>query len=192
MGAPDPLTAVESALCQHFAQQPIRASISFVGVQPLQVLRFEPIPGERAYVSLGMSRDPMNDPANVLVDASGPRAELMLHLRDVLDSCSGVWRQLAVLAAAPAVEGLRYLAGATVDLEHPLVAGSLCTGGVVVDSPLEPVATSAGDVIVLQVLPATANELAWARAKGGDALRGRWAEKGVDLLDLMRRPVELG
>ena len=37
----------------------MRASVSFVGVDPIEVLRFEPIPGERAYVSLGMSRHPM-------------------------------------------------------------------------------------------------------------------------------------
>jgi hypothetical protein len=49
-----------------------------------------------------------------------------------------------------------------------------------------------GPVAVLQVLPATARELAWARAKGSGALRARWGEQKVDLLDLARAPVELG
>ena len=38
----------------------------------------------------------------------GPRAELMLHLRDPADEHADVWRRLAVLAAAPAVEGVVY------------------------------------------------------------------------------------
>lgn len=192
MAAPDPLPGVESALCQHFAQRPVRASISFVGVQPLEVLRFEPIPGERAYVSLGMSREAMSDAASPLVDAAGPRAELMLHVRDAIDEHAGVWRQLAVLAAGPVVEGLVYAPGVSVDLARPLVAGSRCTGGIVTGSALGVLATAAGEVAILQVLPATSNELAWARAKGHDALRTRWREHGVDLLDLTRLPVDLG
>ena len=63
-----------------------------------------------------------------IMNADGPRAELMLHLRDEQDAFADVWRQLAVLAAAPAVEGVVYRAGMTVDLGQPLAAGSACTG----------------------------------------------------------------
>lgn len=186
-----PLADVEAALCEHFAQRPVRASVSFVGVQPLEVLRFEPIPGERVYVSLGMSRDPMHDRASTVIDDAGPRAELMLHVRDPIDQYAEIWRQLAVLAAAPTVEGVVYAEGVTVDTERPLVENSLCSGGVVIDSPLAAIATPLGTVAVLQVLPATAHELAWSRVKGSAALRERWIEHGVDLLDVARRAVDL-
>jgi hypothetical protein len=187
-----PLADVAAALQEHFGQRPQRASISFVGVAPLEVLRFEPVPGERAFVCLGMSREPMQDPMSAVRDAAGPRAELMLHLRDAIDQYADAWRQLAVLAAAPTVDGVVYADGVTIDTEQPIVAGSLCTGAVVVDSPLAAIESSVGTVAVLQVLPATARELAWARVKGSAALRARWAERQVDLLDLARAPVELG
>jgi hypothetical protein len=188
---PDPLAGVEAALCDHFAQQPVRASVSFVGVQPIEVLRFEPVPGERAYVSLGMSRTRMTAASAGVVDTTGPRAELLLHLRDEIDAHVDVWRQFAVLAAAPSVEGVVYAAGVTVDLGQPLAPGSGCTGALVVPSPLGAVATAAGQVDVLQVLPATPNELAWCRVRGGAALRERWAHQGVDLLDLLRPSADL-
>lgn len=182
---------MDAALCRHFGQQPQRASISFVGVAPIEVLRFEPIPGERAYLTLGMSRQPMSDPANSVLDETGPRAELMLHIRDAIDEHADVWRQFAVLAAAPVVEGVVYAAGVTVDLGRALVAASRCTGGVVVASALTAITTRAGEVSVLQVLPATPSELAWARVRGSNELLARWAEREVDLLDLTRPQVDL-
>lgn len=166
--------------------------MNFVGVQPLEVLRFEPVPGERAYVSLGMSRYPMTGSAEWVIDSDGPRAELVLHLRDALDDHADVWRQLAVLAAAPVVEGLVYAVGVTVDLGRPLASGSHCTGAVVVESALDPVDTSDGPVQFLQLLPATSTELAWCRVQGSStALRRRWTEQGADLLDLARPPANL-
>jgi hypothetical protein len=44
---------------------------------------------------------------------------------------------------------------------------------------------------LLQVLPATADELAWARVHGTEELRQRWREHGTSLRDLMRAPVSL-
>lgn len=166
--------------------------MSFVGVEPIEVLRFEPIPGERAYVSSGMSRHPMTGAAEVMQQLDGPRAELMLHVRDDLDEFADVWRTVAVLAAAPSVEGIVYSDGMSVDTGQPVVAGSRCTGGVLVQSPLAPVTAGPVTVDVLQLIPATSNELAWCRVQGSAALRARWAEQGVDLLDLGRAPVELG
>lgn len=182
----DVLTAVERALVEHFGQQPARASVSFVGVDPIEVLRFEPVPGERAYLSLGMSGRPMTGAAEVVQRADGPRAELMVHLQDPVDTFTGLWRALAVLAAAPAVEGVVYTPGMTVDTAEPLASGTLCTGGLLAASPLAAVATEAGPVEVLQLLPATPNELAWSRVHGGEALRARWEQQQVDLLDLTR------
>jgi len=46
-------------------------------------------------------------------------------------------------------------------------------------------------VDVLQVVPATQNELAWCRVRGAAALRERWTAQHVDLLDLGRRTVVL-
>jgi hypothetical protein len=187
-----PLDAVGAALAAHFGHVPIRASVSFVGVDPIEVLRFEPVPDERAYLSLGMSRHPMTAPSAVTVSHDGPRAELMLHLRDATDVHADVWRSLALLAAAPAVEGVVYVDGMTVELGRPLSnAGTRCVGGLVVVAPIEPVGTDVGTVEFLQVLPATANELAWSRVHGSAALRQRWADQGLDLLDLTRAAARL-
>ena len=185
------LEQVDAALREHYGQAPVRASVSFVGVEPIEVLRFEPIPGERAYVSLGMSRHPMTAASAELAAADGPRAELMLHVRDGADRFVDVWRRLALLAAAPAVEGVVYAPGLTVDTGEPLVPGCGCTGVAVTTSPLAGVATPAGDVAVFQVLPATPSELAWARVHGSAALHERWLGAAVDMLDLERPAVAL-
>jgi hypothetical protein len=185
------LSAIEAAMVDHFGHRPQRASVSFVGVDPIEVLRFEPIPGERAYLTLGMARHPMTGSAESVLSADGPRAELMLHVRDPTDEHAEIWRKLAVLAAAPAVEGVVYAGGMTMDIGEPLVAASACVGVVVVDSPLRPVAGPSGDVSILQVLPATSNELAWCRVHGSAALRERWLDRDADLLDLTRRAVPL-
>jgi hypothetical protein len=185
------LTAVEAALIEHFGHRPQRASVSFVGVDPIEILRFEPIPGERAYLTLGMSRHPMTGAAASILAEDGPRAELMLHLRDPVDQFGEVWRRVALLAAAPAVEGVVYVPGMSVDLGAPLVAGSACTGVIVVESPLASVATDVGAVDVLQVIAATQSELAWCRVRGSTELRHRWGDRGVDPLDLTRPGVLL-
>src|SRR4051812_12726 len=159
----DVLAAVEAALIGHFAHRPQRASVSFVGVEPIEVLRFEPVPGERAYVSLGMARHPMTGAAELIQATGGPRAELMLHLHDLTDEHADVWRAVAVLAAAPAVEGVVHAAGMSLDLGKPLAAGSACTGVLLAESPVADVETDAGAVAILQAIPATATELAWCR-----------------------------
>lgn len=185
------LAAVEAALVEHFGGAPARASVSFVGVDPIEVLRFEPVPGERAYVSLGLARHPMTGADALVQDVAGPRAELLLQLRDPTDEFTDVWRRLAVLAAAPAVEGVVYSPGMSVDTGEPLAPGSACTGVVLTESALGDLATPVGPVTVLQALPATSAELAWCRVRGSAALRERWAEQRVDGLDLHRRGVRL-
>ncbi len=189
MTGPGVLADVERALVGHFAHEPQRASVSFVGVDPIEVLRFEPIPGERAYVTLGMSRQPMTGAAESVLAADGPRAELVLHLRDPTDAYADVWRRLAVLAAAPVVEGVVYAPDMSVDLGEPL-APDLSGTGVLVEPWVEPaVQTGAGPVAMLQVTPATQTELAWCRVRGAAALREQWTRHAVDLLDPTRRSV---
>jgi hypothetical protein len=188
----DVLALVDAALTEHFGQRPIRSSVTFVGVEPIEVLRFEPIPGEHLYATLGMSRVPMTPAEASRIDADGPRAELLLHVRAAPTTLAGMWRSLAVLAAAPVVEGMVYSAGATVDLGRPLALGSQCVGGVIGRSAVADVATPHGTVALLQLHPATATELAWARVNGGAALLERWRRGGVDLLDLTRPAVPLG
>ena len=178
-------------MTEHFAQPPTRASVSFVGVEPIEVLRFEPIPGERAYVSLGMSRHPMTAASEVVVGADGPRAELMVHVHDHPGHGEVLWRNLAVLAAAPAVEGVVYVAGHD-GRPRPAVGTRIALHGRRRRrSPLAAIDTPAGTVAVLQVLPATSTELAWCRVHGAAALRERWASTQADLLDLGRRAVAL-
>lgn len=186
------LAAVEAALVERFGHPPQRASVSFVGVEPIEVLRFEPTAGDRAYVTLGMSRHAMTGAAESIRSADGPRAELLLVVRDPADVHRDVWRRLAVLAAAPVVEGVVHVPGMSVELGEPLVLGSSCTGFVIAASAYPPVATPVGAVDLLSVLPATNTELAWCRVRGTAALTERWQAAGVDERDLLRRSVELG
>lgn len=191
VSAPDLLAVVEGTLRAHFGQRPSRASVCFVGVEPIEVLRFEPVPGELVYVSLGMSRRPMTAGSVPLVAVGGPRAELVLRVRGGSGTFDSPWRQLAVLAASPAVEGVVYAPGMTVDLGQALAPGSGCTGGILAESGLAPIEVAEGRVAVLQVLPATPSELAWCRVHGAAALRERWSHQQVDLLDIGRRAAAL-
>lgn len=192
MHAPPVLRAVEDALVAHFGQRPQRASVSFVGVDPIEVLRFASEADERVYVTLGMARYPMTGAEQSVMAQDGPRAELLLRLQDPHEEYADVWRRLALLAAAPAVEGVVYAAGMSVDLGEPLVSGSVCTGVLVRASALRAIRTPDGAVEVLEAVPATAAELAWCRAKGAAALEQRWADAGTGLLDVVRRSVPLG
>jgi hypothetical protein len=185
------LAAVEAALVERFGGGPQRASVSFVGVDPIEVLRFAPAAESRVYVSLGLSRHPMTSADAAVAAGDGPRAELLLAVSDPTDRFAGVWRRLAVLAAAPAVEGVVYSPGMSVDLGEPLVAGSAVTGVVVTESDVGDVPTPSGPVTVLQAWPATSTELAWCRVRGSAALRERWADQQVELADLLRGPVRL-
>jgi len=140
---------------------------------------------------LGMSRHPMTGAAELVQSADGPRAELMLHVHDPTDEYADVWRKVALLAAAPAVEGVVHTPGMSLDLGEPLVADSACTGVLITESPLADIATDDGPVAVLQAVPATSTELAWCRVRGSAALRERWTDANTDLLDLTRRAVAL-
>lgn len=134
------------------------------------------------YPMVGTSADRIDDP-------TAPRAELLLT---VAGEVAGLWRRLAVLAAAPAVEGAVYQDGGRIHLGEALVPGSRCVGGVLADGPMPAVTVpEAADIQLLQFLPATATELAWARVHGSSALRQRWRDRGTALPDLLRDPVAL-
>ena len=186
------LAAIERALVERFGHQPQRAALSLVGVDPIEVLRFAPRPDERVYVTLGMARHPMTGAAESARGSAGPRAELLLWVRDPTDAMSEVWKSLGLLAATPAVEGFVYRDGVTVELGRPLVRGSHCVGVLAVAAPdLPAVDTEQGPVAILQALPATSAELAWCRVRGSVALRERWSTDGTDRLDLARASVRL-
>ena len=99
------LTEVRAHLAAHFrhagiAAEPDTASVTFLGTEPIEVLRFGPdSDGVVHHVSLGCSRHPMTDPADIAADpVRGPRAEVTTPLRGA--SPPGLARTLAVLAAA--------------------------------------------------------------------------------------------
>jgi hypothetical protein len=106
----DVLVAVEAHLLSVLGGDSGRGSVTFLGVDRLDVLRFGPDgDGRTHYATVGVSRRPMADPAELIADPiAGPRAELVLTT-----SASGddVLRPLAMLAATPAVEGLVLSAG---------------------------------------------------------------------------------
>ncbi|MFL6162778.1 MAG: suppressor of fused domain protein [Jatrophihabitantaceae bacterium] len=193
--SPDALVLVEAAYHQHYETSPARASVSFVGVEPIEILRYEqegagPASMVSNYLSLGMSRYPMTAASASLVDVrTAPRAELLFS---VLGRPDDVWRRLAVLAAAPAVESAVYQLGARVDLGEAWCAGSRCTGAVVVAAPLLPIPVpDMAEVVLLKLLPALPAELAWARVHGSEALLSRWRAAKTELRDLYREPVDL-
>ncbi|MCW2621638.1 MAG: Suppressor of fused domain protein [Frankiales bacterium] len=182
------LLLVEAHLLSAFGQDSGRASVSFLGSDPVDVLRFGPDPdGLVRYATLGMSRHPMGDPGAELVAAHGPRAELVLTVRDLHDT---VLRRLAVLASSPAVEGVVVAAGAGLDVGEPLWDGAAFTavlvgepGGLVPDLELD---EGEEPVRFLPVLPMTPSEAAWKRVHGAGALQELWLSQGTDLRDPLR------
>jgi len=198
------LTTVGDHLRDHFAGRgilspPDVASVTFLGVDRVDVLRFGPDPRPGLgdvfhHVTRGCSRYPMTDPSAPVSDPLlGPRAEVVLSLRSG-PPVTGLARSLAVVAATPAVEGVVLGAGALVDLSAPLWAGAPFTAVLLGDSDIPEVALvpPRDPVRFLSAVPITQTEAAWVRLKGADAMRQAWADDGVDVLDPARRAVSGG
>jgi hypothetical protein len=189
----DVLATVRAHLREHFAEfgidaEPDEASVTFLGTERIDVLRFGPdIDGVTHYVSVGCSRHPMFDPTELLTDAlHGPRAEIVVALRG--PSPTGLARSVAILAAAPAVEGLILEADALIDLESPLWDTAAFTAFLLGPSDIAdvPLIEPLPPVTVLSAIPITATEAAWVRLKGADAMRDAWRQDGVDVFDPSR------
>ncbi|WP_197381959.1 suppressor of fused domain protein [Mycolicibacterium mengxianglii] len=188
------LTEVRAHLRGHFAAagitaEPDSASVTFLGVERIEVLRFGPDPdGVIHYVSLGCSRHPMGDPSELAADPlHGPRAEVVVSLRASAPT-PGLGRAVAVLAATPAVDGVVLQPDALIDLGAKLWDGAKVSAVVlgVSDIPdliLEP---PRDPVKFLSATPISANEAAWVRLKGVEELRNTWAQDGVDVRDPAR------
>ncbi|GAC1645334.1 MAG: suppressor of fused domain protein [Mycobacterium sp.] len=181
----------------HFARvgitaEPDGASVTFLGTERIDVLRFGPSPdGVSHYVSLGCSRHPMFEPTQMVTDAlHGPRAELTVSLRG--PSPAGLARSVAIVAAAPAVEGLILEPDALIDLESLLWDSAPFTAFLLGRSDIDDVPLTAPlpPVTVLSATPITATEAAWVRLKGAEAMREAWVQDGVDVLDPGRRAAE--
>jgi hypothetical protein len=192
------LARVRAHLCAHFSAsaldtEPDAASVTFLGAEPIEVLRFQA--GEHGaggvvhYVSLGCSRHPMTDPAAMVADPEcGPRAEVVLRLRNPR-SITRLAHSLAIVAATPAVDGVVLTEDALIDLGSPLwdtpsgpapftaiLLGRSEIPDLPLDSPRDPVR-------FLSATPITATEAAWVRLRGADAMREAWRSDGVDVLD---------
>jgi hypothetical protein len=186
----DVLAEVRAHLRKHFARagittDPDAASVTFLGTERIDVLRFGPdVDGVVHYVSLGCSRHPMFDPTELVTDAlRGPRAEVVVALRG--PSPRGLARSLAILAAAPAVEGLMLEPDALVDLESPLWDSAPFTAFLLGPSEIDdvPLPAPRPPVTLLSAIPITGTEAAWVRLKGADAMREAWQQDGVNVLD---------
>ncbi|MCF6525529.1 suppressor of fused domain protein [Streptomyces sp. JJ36] len=192
----DVLQLVEARLRSTLGEPDARASVTFLGTERIEVLRF--LEGDVArYATVGMSAAPMTDPAAALADPErGPRAELLLSVRVGVADTDKVLRPLAVLAASPQVEGVVVAPGASLDVGDPLWPTAPFTsvlvaepGGLVEDLALE---APREPVRFLPVLPMTPNEAAWKRVHGAAALEERWLRHGTDLRDPRRSSVPLG
>jgi hypothetical protein len=189
----DVLAEVRAHLRDYFAGlglvgEPVSASVTFLGAESIDILRFGPDrDGVYHYASLGCSRHPMIEPTEFLADPhQGPRAEVMLSLKG--PTPSGLSQTIAVLAAAPAVEGLVLGPDALIDLETPLWKSSPFTALLLGSSELEDVVLPAPNepVKLLSATPITPTEAAWVRLKGAEAMREAWRADGVDVLDPAR------
>ena len=102
---------------------------------------------------------------------------------------AGLARAVAVVAAAPAVEGVVLAPDALIDLGSPLwqrseggpsfsavLLGPSDIGSTTLEAPADPVR-------FLAAVPITANEAAWVRLKGAAALRETWQQAGIDTTD---------
>lgn len=198
----DVLRRVRTHLVEHFAgEEPDVASVTFLGVEPIDILRFGPRgSGDPVYdhVSLGCSRHPMTEPTDFVADPDqGPRAEVMMSLRG--PTPTGLSQSLAILAAAPAVEGLVLVPDALIDLETPLWVNSSPGRSAGVPAPFTAMLLGPSEipdialpgieqsVTVFAAVPITPTEAAWVRLKGADAMREAWRTDGVDVLDPRRR-----
>ena len=171
----------------------VSASVTFLGTEPLEVLRFGPDPtGVVRYATVGVSRRPMHPPTATVSDpVRGPRAELLLSLRPGRDD--GL-RSLAILAASPDVEGVVLAAGVTLDLQSPLWSGAFVSaallgepGGLIPDLDLG--LPDVDPVRFHPVLPMTGSEAALSRARGVELIQQLWLDAGTDLRDPDRRGV---
>jgi len=188
---------VRSRLRAHFTAagvlgEPAEASVTFLGADRISVLRYGPDGGGvNHFVSVGCSRYPMVDPTNLVTDTEhGPRAEVVVSLRP--PSPAGLARSMAVLAAAPSVEGLVLEPDALIDLSGPLFEGAPFTAFLLGPSTIDDVALAdpLSDVTILQATPITPTEAAWVRLKGAEAMREAWRTDGVDVFDANRRASE--
>ncbi len=195
-----PLDSVRAHVRDHFADagldaEPDSASVTFLGLERIEVLRFGPDhDGVAHYVTLGCSRHPMTEPTAGIADPlHGPRAEVVLTLRAATPP-PGLARSLAVVAATPAVEGVVLVADALIDLSAPLWDGAAFTAVLLGDSALPdlPLQAPRDPVRFLAAIPVTQTEAAWVRLKGADAMRQAWLDDGVDVLDPNRRAAQPG
>lgn len=193
------LGRVREHVSEHFAAAgltagPDTARVTFLGVEPIDVLRFGPGPDRMVhYVSAGCSRHPMGDPGQLVADpVLGPRAEIVVRLRSS-GSDTGLARSLAAVAAAPVVEGVVLAPDALIDLGGPLWTGPSgpvpFTAVLLGESDIAELALAPPRETVrfLAAVPITATEAAWVRLKGAEALREAWRSDGVDVHDPQRR-----
>ncbi len=181
---------VATHLIERIGGEPQRASVTFLGVEPIEVLRFVDVAaGQVVFATVGCARNPMHDPAEPAPDPlAGPRAELIVRLKPN-GPLPGLHKSLATLAAAPAVEGLIVGDDSLIDLQEPLWGGAVCSAYLLsVDPDVPPLPLGGGrdPVQFLRAVPITANEAAWVRLKGAAALREAWSEAGVDVTDPAR------
>jgi hypothetical protein len=192
------LDLVEARLRSALGEIDARASVTFLGTDRIEVLRFvdEGAHGVVRYATLGMSAAPMTDPTAAVADPErGPRAELLLSVHSGVADTDKVLRPLAVLAASPQVEGVVIAPGASLETGEPLWPSAPFTsvlvgepGGLVEDLPPDGPREA---VRFLPLLPKTQNEAAFKRARGAEELQERWLRHGTDLRDPRRAGVPL-
>lgn len=188
----DVISEVSARLDEHFSgYHRDEAQVTFLGNQPMRLVRFVPAPesGDDVvwYASLGCASHPM-DPEAINPDPGAPRAEIVVGVRRGIDA---VGKTLAIIASSPSVEGVVLRDGLLIDLESPLWPGSSFTAVILTESAVPDVTGDWGaDVTIFQAVPVTQTEAAWVRLKSAETLREAWVEAEVDILDPDRSAVQ--
>ena len=189
------LARVRAHLFAHFSSagidtEPDVASVTFLGAEPIEVLRFRPPPrrgGALRLAGLLAAPDGRSDRDGRRPER-GPRAEVVLRLRNP-GPITRLAHSLAIVAATPAVDGVVLTEDALIDLGSPLwdnpsgpapFTAMLLGRSDIPDLPLDP---PHDPVRFLSATPITATEAAWVRLRGADAMREAWRSDGVDVLD---------
>ena len=153
-------------LSQHLQRElgavPQRASVTFLGAEPIDVLRFADVDaGCLTYVTAGASRAPDGRPGRPQPRSGPGPARRGGHAADTAREAGlrNLHKALAMIAAAPMVEGLVLGPDALVDLGAPLWDGAPFTAVLLAQDELAPLELSAPAeaIPLLRAVPVTAN-----------------------------------
>lgn len=174
-----------STLEKKFGHNHDQASITFVGVPAITVVRFS------SQRTLSYCTQGALSPEENIIDDSMNINDMLAHqpaaepqkTREYYctftaigaqETFQGFHRTLAIIAASAVVEGLEIRPHAIIDTGEPLWNGSVFTAFLIGDSE------SIDNVELTELIPITATEAAFIRVQGAEQLYAAWEESQLD------------